>query len=190
MYPFKMTISAAAVLLCTGLAACAVHPTITTDRDPSADLALYRTYSFFEPLTTDRKGYSTILSTRLRDATRRELERRGYQYVPSRPELLVNFNVNIRERQELQAMPRFGYFAYRTGLYDPWPGYPYDFYTVTYQEGTLIVDLVDAARRQLVWQGIATGRITNAVMKDPDKVVDKAVTEIFAQYPTTARREP
>jgi hypothetical protein len=48
-------------------------------------------------------------------ATRRELESRGYRYEPSRPELLVNFNVNLHERQELRALPSYGFFGYRAG---------------------------------------------------------------------------
>jgi hypothetical protein len=163
---------------------------IRTDRDPQADLAAYETFAFFKPLTTDVKGYSTLLSARLRDATRRELEKRGYSYDESSPDLLVNFNVNIEERQELRALPRYGFYGYRDGLYAAWPGYPYDFYTVTYAEGTLAVDLVDAARRQLVWQGLATGRITDKVLKNPGTAIDQAVTEIFAEFPVSVRREP
>lgn len=185
-----MTMRPVAWLFCVFMASCASQPTVRTDRDPRADLAAYQTFAFFEPLTTDRKLYSTLLSVRLRDATRRELQKRGYIYDESRPDLLVNFNVNIKERQELHARPRFGYYHYRYGLYDPWPGYAEDFYTVTYKEGTLVIDLVDAARKQLVWQGVATGRITEKMLRNPNEAVDKAVTEIFAQYPAFTRREP
>lgn len=166
-----------------------MHPTIRTDRDPRADLSAYTTFAFFQPLTTDSKGYSTLLSARLRDATRRELQKRGYSYDESDPDLLVNFNVNIKERQELRAMPRYGYYAYRDGLYAAWPEYPYDFYTVTYAEGTVVVDLVDAARKQLVWQGLATGRITDKVIRNPRAAIDQAVAQIFAQYPVSAIKE-
>jgi hypothetical protein len=183
MRPHSMTIRSAAVLLCICVVSCATHPTVRTDRDPRVDLTAYHTFAFFEPLTTDRKGYSTLLSARLRDATHREMQKRGFRYDPAQPDLLVNFNVNIKERQELRAMPRYGYFGYRDGLYDPWPDYSYDFYTVTYSEGTLVIDLVDAARKQLVWQGLATGRITDKVLHSPDQAVDKAVSEIFAQFP-------
>ena len=179
----------AVLFLCACIAACASRPTIRTDRDPHADLAAYSTFAFFEPLTTDSKGYSTLLSARLRDAVRRELEKKGYRYDESSPDLLVNFNVNVRERQELRATPRYGYFGYRDGLYEVWSGYPYDFYTVSYDEGTLTIDLVDAARKQLVWQGMATGRITDEVLQHPDRAIDQAVAEIFAQFPASAATE-
>jgi len=186
MRPYQVTILSAALLLCACVASCAVKPTIRTDRDPQVDLGAYKTFAFLEPLTTDSKGYSTLLSARLRDATRRELVKRGYRYDESSPDLLVNFNINIKERQELRAIPRWGYFGYRDGLYDPWPGYPYDIYTITYAQGTLIVDLVDATRKQLVWQGLASGRISDKVMRNPDAAIDQAVAEIFAQYPVSA----
>lgn len=189
MYSYPTTTRFIFLFLCACVVSCVSHPTIRTDRDPEANLAAYRTFVFFEPLTTDQKGYSTLLSARLRDATRRELQKRGYRYDESAPDLLVNFNVNIHERQELRVMPRYSYYDYRYGLYGAWPGFPEEFYSVTYAEGTLIIDLVDAQRRQLVWQGLATGRITDAVLKNPGTAVERAVAEIFAKYPALESAE-
>jgi len=48
--------------------------------------------------------------------------------------------------------------------------------------GTLVVDLVDAARNQVVWRGIATG----SVAPDPKKnrrTVQEAMKKMFASFP-------
>jgi hypothetical protein len=169
------------------LAACASGPKVRTQGDPSANLTTYKTFGYFDRVETDKAGYSTILTNRLKDSTRRELESRGYKYVDSNPQLLVNFNVNIQNRTDVQSTPTAGgYYGYRAGMYHGWAGYPQDVQTVHYQEGTVGVDLVDASKKQLVWQGVAEGRITKAVAENPGAAVDKAITEIFARYPTPA----
>jgi hypothetical protein len=50
-----------------------------------------------------------------------------------------------------------------------------------YREGTLVVDLVDRASKQLVWRGTAVDTVTSAAQVQ-DKV-DAAVRDLFANYP-------
>ena len=135
--------------MAVALAGCASGPKIRADADPSANFAAYRTFSFFSPLATDKAGYSTLLTARLKDATRRELEARGYAYAETGADLLVNFNVNVVEKTEVRSSPSmsvgYGYYGYRSGMYGAWNGYPYDVETTNYKQGTLSIDVVDAA---------------------------------------------
>ena len=50
-------------------------------------------------------------------------------------------------------------------------------------EGTLGVDLVDARRQQLVWEGAATARVTDSMRENRDQVLDSAIADIFKQFP-------
>lgn len=56
------------------LAACASGPNVRSDYDPQTDFARYHTFAFFSPAGTDRSGYSTLLTDRLRRAARAELD--------------------------------------------------------------------------------------------------------------------
>ncbi len=182
--PFR---ALAAALLAAGLAGCASGPDIRADQDPAANLSAYRTFGFFEPLATNKAGYSTILSARLKDAARRELETRGYEYDAVNPELLVNFNLNIQEKTEIRSTPSasagYGYYGYRAGMYGAWSGYPYDVETTNYKQGTLTVDVVDAGRKELVWQGVAEGRVSKKAMENPAAAIDAVMPQIFAKFP-------
>ena len=40
------------------LAACATGPRVSTDMDPQADFARYRTYGFYQPLAMEQSGYT------------------------------------------------------------------------------------------------------------------------------------
>jgi hypothetical protein len=159
---------------------CATGPTIRVDMDATADIKAYRTFAFFDPVSTDRSSYTTLMSNRLKAATRAQLERAGYTYSESEPDLRVNFFLKVVDKQELRSSP--GSYGYRTGYYGTWAGYPY-VDTVEYREGTLIIDLVDAKRKQLVWQGVAEGEVSEEAQKNPGPAVDKVVTQVFSNFP-------
>jgi len=58
--------------------------------------------------------------------------------------------------------------------------------TVTIHKGQLVVDLIDAANKNLVWRGMSQ---QNLAMHDKNKLVDQlnnAVTKMFKQYPVKA----
>jgi hypothetical protein len=169
------------------LAACASGPTIRTETNPSVDLSSYRSFAFFSPLATDKAGYESTLTTRLKSATRRSLEAKGYTYSEKDPDLLVNFYANVEARQEIRtyntAPVGYGYYGYRYGLYGGWGT---EVQTVNYKEGTLTIDLVDAQKKLLAWQGQAEGRVSRKVSKDPGPRIDEVVGEIIAGMPARA----
>jgi hypothetical protein len=169
------------VLAATG---CASGPAVVVDRDPAADLAAYRTFAFFEHVATDRdRAYSTLLTEHLKKATRFELERLGYVYDERAPQLRVNFFLNVQDRQEIRATPAAGgFFGYRP--YGAWGGY--DVQTVQYKTGTLSIDLVDAGRNSLVWQGLVEGKVRREAVENPASAIGKIVAEIFASFPNPA----
>jgi hypothetical protein len=67
-------------------------------------------------------------------------------------------------------------------VYKAWPSYVYERSGEKYTKGTLNIDLVDAKRKQLVWEGVAVGRVTDDKLANPEPAIDKAVADIFAKY--------
>ena len=55
-----------------------------------------------------------------------------------------------------------------------------------YKQGTANIDVVDAAKKQLVWEGVAEGKITDEMMKNPQATIDGVITDMFAEYPVKA----
>lgn len=174
---------------CAALAACASGPEIRSDVNPSARFADYATFAFFSPLATDKAGYESVLTGRLKDATRRNLEAKGYVYSESAPDLLVNFYANIEDKQEIRSYSTgpsvgvgYGYYGYRRGYYAGWSTGT-EVQTVNYKEGTLTIDLVDAKAKMLAWQGQAEGRVSKEARKNPGPAIDAAVAEIMRAVP-------
>ncbi|MFY3003193.1 DUF4136 domain-containing protein [Achromobacter xylosoxidans] len=175
--------------LVTILAACASSPAIKSDYDRQADFSRYRTFGYMSPLGTDKAGYSTLVTERLKDATRGQMEMRGYVYDAANPDLLVNFNGKLQQKTQVTEAPpppMGPYYGYRSGFYGGWPGYGWGDTVYQYTEGTLNIDLVDARRKQMVWEGVAVGEVQNPDTATSSQNIDKAVAGIFAKYPFRA----
>jgi hypothetical protein len=187
MHVTKFT--AALVALAVALAAgCATNsaPQTRVDYDRAADFSVYRTFGFPEQTGTDRGGYSTLVTSYFKSAITTAMEARGYKYSEEKPDLLVNFFMNTRERTEIRPNPGlaggYGYYGYRDGLYRGWPMYEQD-RTVNYQVGTINVDIVDAEKKQLIWEGISEGRISEEALANPKVIVNAVVTQMMRRYP-------
>jgi hypothetical protein len=176
------------------LAGCATGPRITTEADPEADFARYRTFAFYSPLAIEREGYSSAMSERMKAAARAQMESRGYVFTSDNPDLWVNINAYTQRRTDVTTMPTVDYayyYSYRANRYFAVPYWRERTDVYRYTEGTMNVDLVDAARNRLVWEGIAVGRVSNT--RDAaarDARIDSTMADIFARYPYRAGAVP
>ena len=180
-----LPLAAAAGLLALG--GCATGPDVRVDYDRTANFSTYKTFAFASPLGTDRGGYQSIVSQRLKAATQREMEARGMRLDPAAPQLLVNFSTALSDKLRVSRTPTvtmgLGYYGYRGGLFSVWPLYADQTSVSQYREGTLNIDVVDAARKQLVWEGVVTDSVTQQMQDDVPGAVDAAVKAAFARYP-------
>jgi hypothetical protein len=173
----------ASVLL---LSACSSPPRVYSNEDPEAVFSTYKTYAFQDKLGTDRPEYTSLLSQYLKVAVQREMNARGYREVETNPDLLVNFYVTTKEKIRSTSTPAYGgYYGYRP--YGTWGGYAgYETTITQYTEGTLTIDVVEAKRDQLVWEGTLVDRIYGDQAENLRARVDEAVLYLFAEYAHTA----
>ena len=169
------------------LSGCATGPDVRVDFDRLTDFTHYQSFGFVSPLGTDRGGYQSIVSQHLKAATQRQLEARGLHLDTVAPQLLINFYAQLNQKLRVTTMPTAGigggYYGYRAGLYAPWPMY-YDQTIVTpYTEGTLNIDVIDAARKQMVWEGVVIESVTQETLDNLPTAIDTAVAAAFAKYP-------
>jgi hypothetical protein len=52
----------------------------------------------------------------------------------------------------------------------------------TSTEGTLYIDLIDAKKKEMIWQGEGIGTLTRNIDKKDEKIAE-FVAKILAQYP-------
>ena len=197
---FRLNFSLVGSLLvgvAVALAGCAA-PKINTrsQTDPGVNLASYHTYDFVAEPGTNRGGYSTPITGYFKTAISRELNARGYKLVGRQSRAADQLQYQ-RARECRCADPAdehrgdmgygYGYYGYRGGMYAAGPiNYGTEVETVRYKVGTANIDVVDAAKKQLVWEGIAEGKITDKMMKNPQATIDGVITEMFLNYPVKA----
>jgi hypothetical protein len=178
----RLGLLALAALLASG---CETGPQVRSVTEPGSNLSAYHTYSFAAQPGTNRGGNVTPLTTFFETAIAREMSARGYQQVDSGGDLLVNFNARVSEKADIQSTPGpmygYGYYGYRGGMYmGP------EVQTVRYKVGTANIDVVDAKRKVVVWEGIAERELTEDVMRNPQPAIDHTVAKMFAQFPGRA----
>lgn len=163
------------------LTGCSSAPNIVTNQDPTVDFGNFSTFGFQAELSTDNDNYASLTSQYFKAATIRELEARGYKQSAS-PDMIVNFNVITEEKIRTTQTPTTGgYYGYRG--YGAWGGYGgYETRVTQYTEGTVNVDLVDARKSQLIWEGVIVGKVTDEVRENLQAVCNEVITEIFAKY--------
>ena len=165
-----------------GLSACSANEQLTqTDQKTGTNFALYKTYNFMDEVA---RNDSAFIGTGtgifdLKHAVTQELERRGYRKA-AQPELWVNIGLITRQRvQTRQAnfQTDARYIGQRNYHWDD-----RDVPVGQYDEGTATIELVDAARKELVWQG-TTVQVFSKNPARSAKQIDKAVEAVFDRFP-------
>jgi hypothetical protein len=106
------------------------------------------------------------------------LAARGFKRVATGGDLLISYGIQVTEH------PQFTTFYDGGGPGWGW-GWGSGFSTTTVQtfyEGTLVVNMVDANQKRLVFEGTSTQTISSRPERNTRRLA-KAVNEIFEKYP-------
>ena len=179
---------AALLITVLGMAACSSGPELRSDLDPGTDFTRFKTYGFVRVTGTDQANYQTLVTQHFKSAVRTEMDARGYRFVESNPDLLVNFNAVLSEKVRVTSQPRTGmYYGYRG--YGAWGGYGSYTDVRQYTQGTVNIDLIDASRQQLVWEGVAVGTVRESDKDEIRQRIAGVVAQIMNQYPFRAQAD-
>ncbi len=166
-----------AVLLITSCSSVRVN----TDYDTKADFNSYKTFAFYKP-GIDKAEISDLDKKRIMRAIQSELIAKGMQK-STNPDVLVSLFTKSRER--LNVNDNFGWgFGYGWG-WNPWMwGGASRLNVNQYTEGTLFIDIIDAKKKEMVWQGIGSGALsTRTSVEKKEARIRKFVKDILAKYP-------
>jgi uncharacterized protein DUF4136 len=154
---------------------------VASDYDPKTNFSAYRIYSWLpreEQATTDPRLQSSLLHSRIRDAVDAQLTSKGLRQEPTaNPDLLVAYHVALQGKLDVTTAPNYPYGP------SSW-GATTTTYVRQYEEGSLILDLIDASNRQLVWRGSARAEVKpDASPQEKQKRLNEAVQRILERYP-------
>ena len=174
-----------ALSACIGVAfmssACHHNIEVRTVTAPGASFAGRTTFRILTPryrgttplAANDPMVENSITYQALRDEIRRAFEAKGYRYTPQGASLDVAFYATTRPVVD-----------YRTWDYGyTWTGIPIvATEVVQYEQGSVIIDVIDPTTHQLLWRGQAAAPLDG----DPNKYINtlrKAVDETVEKFP-------
>jgi hypothetical protein len=171
------------------LAGCATAPLMKVDADYEDEnvsmLAGYRKYSWLVqspgPGVDPKEAALAASVTQSIDAT---LAVKGYRIDGQMPDFLIAWYVNFEPKERVTTV-QTGYGRYRhPGL--P-PAMPPLKMVHEYTEGTLILDVLDAATKSLVWRGTAQAEVLPSVdVSTREARIREAVRRILERFPPKA----
>lgn len=182
-------LAATLAIAAVALAGCAGGPDVQADFDRSADFGQYRSYGFVTEAGTDTGDFRSLATQMLQNAAARQMEQRGYVRAED-PQLVINFKGKLEEKVDVESTPA-PYYGPGWG-YRGWYGAPYggwgtsEVTTRRYNVGTLVMDVVDREKRQVVFQGSVSGVVTKEMQRNREASINQAVETIFSQYPFVA----
>jgi hypothetical protein len=155
----------------------------TVDYDKSVDFGKYKTYGF--SAEANQLPVNDLVRKRIFDAIHSALQSKGLKEA-EKPNLLVDLGVKTEEKQQTSAnsVNMGGFYGRRWGFGTGFSTTQVN--TTNYTEGTLVINLVDAAKQELVWMGSGTATVTEKSIQQ-DKI-EAAVTKILAKFPPAPKK--
>ncbi|HUH28346.1 DUF4136 domain-containing protein [Gelidibacter sp.] len=158
---------------------------VAADYDKNANFNTYKTFAFFKT-GIDKAEISDLDKRRILRAIESELMAKGFTKSEN-PDLLVSIFTKSRDKVNVYNNA-YGYGPYGYG----WGWSPYYWNSgynsvSTSTEGTLYVDLIDANKKELVWQGMGVGYLSQRMDKKEERIKE-FVAKIMEKYPPGAQK--
>ena len=182
----------ALALVTLALAGCS-QLRVTTEYDRSADFGALHTYAW-RPGAPAETGDPRINTKRLdavvRGAVDRVLASKGYQSAASgtTADFLVGYHVVVRQKTSAAEIDRTYGYGHGGGWggssgYGGWGGWSTT-QVYAYDEGTLLIDVIDPPTMNLLWRGTGTRVIAQGKSREKRAArVNEAVEQILAKFP-------
>lgn len=173
-------------------------PRVTTTNPDDTNVDNYQTFAFLPNTNAevDNRSYNDEdVNTMVLNAINENLTDEGYRLDRSQPDLLVLVSTKTDSELATDRDAVYATYPYATGVttvapyYEPYyfynySGYSniigYDYDTYTYEQGTLVVRLVDRQTKETVWKGVATDPIYNETTR---RAITQMVDDIFEEFP-------
>ncbi|WP_346882922.1 DUF4136 domain-containing protein [uncultured Algibacter sp.] len=160
---------------------------VAADYDKDATFTEYKTFAFFKT-GIDKAEISDLDKRRILRAIESELLAKGFTKSEN-PDLLVSLFTKSQQRVDVYnnswGNGAWGWGGW--GGFGPGWGWGWNQPSVsTTTQGTLYVDLIDANKKELIWQGMGTGYLSRNVEKKEERIKE-FVTKIMEKYPPEAK---
>jgi len=175
---------AAGLLLLLGPSGCTTTSRVgvTNDFDHAVNFRAFKTWAWYPQQPRDAengpaKGYESFLDKRMRASVASEMTQKGLTEVATAPDIYVAYSARVEDKQ--QVSPYYNGMGYPYGYgYGGYRGYS----PVTqYKAGTVVIDIIDARRKELAWRGTGQAQVNQNTIDEVE--THRIVNGILSTYP-------
>jgi hypothetical protein len=172
----RLVTTVAAALLLPSLA---LAQKTSYDYDKSTNFSTFHSYALKEGTPVG----NSLIDNRIIEALNAELAAKGLTKTDTNPDLFVTYHVAFDKQKDISAWSSgVGPYGWHYGMGST------DVQVREILIGTLVVDMADAKRKEVVWRGVATKEIdTQAKPEKRDKNIREAVKKVLKNYPPKAK---
>lgn len=175
----------AAILCCVTAASHAAD--VKMNYDKTADFSKFKSYAWMTPRKVSGVDDPAALERVVKSAADAHLAQRGFAPATTgTPDFLIGYHAVVEPKVEEFVLDT-RYDDVSDAFYEriaPYAGPAGQRRTETYDEGTLVLDIVDAGNRQLVWRSSMEGRVNKKLKPaEREKRVAKGIAQMLGMFP-------
>lgn len=153
---------------------------VAADYDKNANFNEYKTFAFYKP-GIDKAEISDLDKRRILRAIESEMMAKGFTKSEN-PDVLLSIFTKSQQRVDVYNN-NWGFGGWGWGGFGGWGwGWNQQPMVSTSSEGTLYVDLIDANKKELIWQGMGTGYLSQKMDKKEERI-QEFVSKVMEKYP-------
>jgi len=157
------------------LASCATSYLVKSDYEKGVDFSEYKTFQILKQKHGFPVGANPINKQRIDRAILKEMNTLNFD--PSKdPDLLISWFIKVEKVEEVNVYHDY-YGRWRAGRWVD---------INKYDQGTLIIDIIDRNKKQVVWHGTTSDRIYED-MPDVEEKINDAVHAMFRRFAKDAK---
>jgi hypothetical protein len=163
----------AALALALGAGGCSPIE-VNCDYNPRFNFSSVKTFAWYR-VPAKEMVVSQLTLQRIEDAVKNQMEAKGYRLVSENADFLVAIHAFVQNKVRVED------YGYAGGPYG-WG--PRDVEVYSYQEGTVMLDFVEAKSRELFWRGAAQGALARSrTPEQREERINEAVEKLLEKYP-------
>ena len=155
---------------------------VSYDKAKGLDISQYKTFQLYKldvnhtPLFEPRKEGLRLLT----GAITEKMQERGFTAVEEDPDIILNVGVTIAQETQTRETDIRDAPMYIGQRRYSW--HAEEIVVGTYNEGTVVLDMVDGEKNEMIWQAVVKGVLAEKRSKN-EKKIRKGVDKLFKKFP-------
>jgi len=169
---------------------------VSTDYDQSADFTALKGFNWLpESAKVEKENAylnNRIMDVRITKAIDKQLAAQGFSFSTA-PDFYVNYSITSEKKTNIRTYDNYSGYgpSWGWGVGYGHRGMSLNAHTETrideYQQGSLVVDVIDPTSLELIWRGIGSKRLPESTdAAEMDKLVADVVKSILSKFPPKA----